>query len=56
MSTWTLNDLRRLDRKYAEEGIVVHQRPFRAAMELLGSGFVMSAIGNPDVDLLFATM
>ncbi|WP_159876103.1 hypothetical protein [Aquitalea denitrificans] len=49
MSAWTLNDLRRLDRKYAEEGIVVHQRPFRAAMELLGSGFVMSAVGNPDV-------
>ena len=37
MTAWTLEDLRRLDLKYAEEDIHVHQRPFRAAMELLGS-------------------
>lgn len=49
MSEWTLVDLRRLDRKYAEEGIHVHQRPFRAAMELLGSSLVMGGAGNPDV-------
>lgn len=48
MSTWTLEDLHRLDRKYAEQGIHVHQRPFRAAMELLGSGFVMGVGGNPN--------
>ncbi|MCF1470114.1 hypothetical protein FS764_24950 [Agrobacterium vitis] len=49
MTAWTLDELRRLDLKYAEEGIHVHQRPFRAAMELLGSNFVMGVGGNPDV-------
>lgn len=49
MTTWTIDDLRRLDRKYAEDGVHVHQRPFRAAMELLGSNFVMGVGGNPDV-------
>ena len=49
MSTWTLDDLRRLDLKYAEEGVHVHQRPFRAAMELLGPNFVMGFGGNPEV-------
>ena len=36
MPIWTLEDLQQLDMKYAEEGIHVHQRPLRAAMELLG--------------------
>lgn len=49
MAAWTLDDLRRLDLKYAEDGIHVHQRPFRAAMELLGSAFVMGVGGNPEV-------
>ena len=49
MFTWTLDDLRQLDMKYAEEGIHVHQRPFRAAMELLGNAFVMGPGGNPEV-------
>ncbi len=49
MTPWTLDDLRRLDLKYAEEGIHVHQRPFRAAMELLGSNFVIGVGGNPEV-------
>lgn len=49
MNAWTLHDLRRLDLKYAEEGIHRHQRPFRAAVELLGSGFVMGVGGNPEV-------
>lgn len=49
MSHWTLDDLRQLDLKYAEEGIHVHQRPFRAAMELLGSAFVIGPGGNPEV-------
>ncbi len=50
MSGWTLEDLRRLDLKYAEEGTHVHQRPFRAAMELLGSNFVIGVYGNPEAD------
>ena len=49
MSTWIFDDLRRLDLKYAEEGVHVHQRPFRAAMELLGSNFVLGSGGNPEV-------
>ncbi|MBV7519073.1 hypothetical protein [Ensifer sp. ENS12] len=49
MTPWTLDDLRRLDLKYAEQGIHVHQRPLRAAMELLGSHFVMGVGGNPEV-------
>ncbi|MDX9885205.1 hypothetical protein [Thauera sp.] len=48
MTPWTLDDLRRLDLKYAEQGTHVHQRPFRAAMELLGSNFVIGAGGNPE--------
>ena len=49
MSRWTADDLRRLDLKYAEDGVHIHQRPFRAAMELLGSSFVMGVGGNPEV-------
>jgi len=49
MSAWTIDDLRRLDWKYTEEGIVVHQRTFRTAMELFGSGFVMGVVRNSDV-------
>ncbi|HCV70856.1 MAG TPA: hypothetical protein DHE23_03855 [Agrobacterium sp.] len=49
MSSWTLDDLRRLDLKYAEEGIHIHQRPFRAATEILGPTFVLGAAENPEV-------
>lgn len=52
MSGWTLDDLHRLDRKYAEEGVHTHQRPFRAAIELLGSNFVIGAGGNLEVKLI----
>lgn len=52
MSGWTLDDLHRLDQKYAEEGVHTHQRPFRAAMELLGSNFVIGAGGNLEVKLI----
>lgn len=46
---WTIDDLRKLDLKYAKEGVHMHQRPFRAATELLGSAFSMGAGGNPEV-------
>ncbi|WP_245418518.1 hypothetical protein [Cohaesibacter intestini] len=49
MSSWTLDDLRRLHLKYAKEGIHIHQQPFRAASEILGSGFVIGIGGNPEV-------
>lgn len=46
---WTLDDLRRLDKKYAEEGIHVHQRPLNAAIELLGTSFSLGIFSNPEV-------
>lgn len=59
MTFWTLEDLRKLDLKYATEGVHMHQRPFRAATELLGSAFSMGAGGNPEVQKImdaYATM
>ncbi|CCG85994.1 hypothetical protein [Erwinia piriflorinigrans] len=46
---WTLDDLRRLDKKYAEEGIHVHQRPLNAAIDLLGTSFSFGIFSNPEV-------
>ncbi|HDR9140391.1 TPA: hypothetical protein QDB11_005109 [Burkholderia vietnamiensis] len=46
---WTKTDLLTLDAKYAEMGIHMHQRPFRAAMEILGSGFVLGATDDSEV-------
>lgn len=50
MSSWTLNDLRRLDRQYAKKGIPFHQRPLMAAVEILGPRFVMGFGDNPEVE------
>lgn len=49
MTAWTKDDLQKLDMKYANEGVHLHQRPFRAAMELLGNAFVLGVGGNPEV-------
>lgn len=49
MRSWTKDTLRALDLKYAEQGLHLHQRPFHAAMEILGSAFVMGFGGNPEV-------
>lgn len=49
MGSWTKQTLRALDLKYAEQGLHLHQRPFRAAVEILGSAFVMGVGGNPEV-------
>lgn len=49
MANWTDNDLRALDLKFALGGVHRHQRPLRAAIELLGSRFEMGAFGNPEV-------
>lgn len=46
---WTLDDLRRLDKKYAEEGVHVHQRPLSAAFDILGTDFSFSLLSNPEV-------
>lgn len=50
MSKWTLEDLRRLDKRYAEEGVHMHQRPFRAAYDILGVNFAIGIGGNPEVN------
>lgn len=50
MSNWTDQDILRLDAEFAEAGIAMHARPMRAAMSLLGSGFVIGTLGNPEVD------
>lgn len=47
--SWTIDDLRKLDLKYAKQGVHMHQRPFRAATEILGSAFSMGVGGNPEV-------
>lgn len=46
---WTLDDLRRLDKKYAEEGVHVHQRPLKAAIDILGTGFNFDLFNDPEV-------
>lgn len=47
--SFTENDLRALDAKYAEAGVAFHARPLRAAMDVLRGGFVLGAGGNPEV-------
>ncbi len=49
MTQWTIDTLRALDRRYAVQGVHLHQRPFRAATEILGSAFSMGIGGNPEV-------
>lgn len=46
--------MRALDLKYAKAGVHMHQRPFRAATEILGSAFSMGAGGNPEVQKIMA--
>lgn len=47
--SWTIEDLRNLDQKYATEGVHMHQRAFRAAMEILGPSFVIGVARHPEV-------
>ena len=47
--SWTIEDLRRLDLQYAQQGVPMHARPFRAATDLLGRNFSMGPGGNPRV-------
>ncbi|TCV85862.1 hypothetical protein [Sulfurirhabdus autotrophica] len=49
MASWTKDDLHKLDVKYAQEGVHLHQRPFRAATELLGAAFALGVGRNPEV-------
>ncbi len=54
MTTWNLDTLRALDLKYAKAGVHLHQRPFRAATEILGSAFSMGVGGDPEVQTIMA--
>lgn len=49
MTKWTNETLRALDVKFAERGLHLHQRPFHAAIEILGSSFSVGVGGNPEV-------
>jgi hypothetical protein len=55
MANWTKDDLYRLDLKYAEEGLYHHQRPIRAAVELLGARFSIGVSANPEVEEIVKT-
>jgi hypothetical protein len=50
MGNWTDQDLLRLDAEFAQSGVAKHARPIHAAMVILGSGFVIGVLGNPEVD------
>lgn len=49
MAHWTDQDILRLDETYARAGIAFHARPLRAALDLLGDGFVLGVGGNSAV-------
>jgi hypothetical protein len=49
MLQWAQADLMMLDKKYAEAGIHPHQRPMRAAVELLGADFSLGVFSHPEV-------
>ena len=54
MATWTIETLRALDIRYAKDGLHPHQRPFRAAVDILGAKFAIGVLGNPDVQRITA--
>lgn len=54
MTDWTVQTLRDLDARYAEEGVHPHQRSFRAAVDILGDKFSMGVGGNPEVQHIMA--
>jgi HEPN domain-containing protein len=54
MTNWAKDTLRALDLKYAEQGVHLHQRPFRAAVDILGPAFSMGVGGNPEVQKIMA--
>lgn len=50
MANFTDEDIYRLDKKYAQEGVRFHARPFHAALEILGSRYSEGPLGNPEVE------
>ena len=55
MDSWNKEDILRLDAKYANAGIHLHQRPFRAAAELLGAPSVFDLVGHPELQKITDT-
>ncbi len=53
MPRWTIQDLVRVDSQYAEHGIPHHQRPLRAAQDLLGAT-PFDLVQDPEVQRLTA--
>ncbi|MDB5700536.1 MAG: hypothetical protein JWL66_735 [Sphingomonadales bacterium] len=54
MTIWTIETLRALDLTYARKGVHLHQRPFHAAVDILGNQFSMGVGGNPEVQKIMA--
>jgi hypothetical protein len=53
MANWTHDDLLTLDARLAEEGVALHARPLRAALEILG-GDVLTVLANPEAQKITA--
>ena len=51
---WTHSDLLELDAMYAVQGVALHARPLRAAMDILGGDFIMGVMANPETDKIIA--
>lgn len=60
MKNWTDEDLLKLDERYAQEGVHPHQRPFRAASDLLkpsfqiGPGFLANFVNDDTAEIINA--
>lgn len=48
MTEWTIDSLRKLDRRFAEEGVPPHARPVRAVLEILRQHGAIDFYGNPE--------
>lgn len=53
MANFTDEDIFRLDKKYAQEGVRFHARPFHAALEILGTRFSEGLGDNPEVEEVY---
>jgi hypothetical protein len=59
MANFTDRDILRLDKKFAEQGIPFHARPFHAAVEILGDQFHLGRTPNPafgEIDKAYARL
>lgn len=47
-SPWNTQTLQALDARFSEAGLRPHQRPIRAAVEILGGDFSLGCLGSPE--------